>query len=343
MKRYVSVVVVAFLTAAAVVGVAAADAGPLADAGLDQEVGTNTTVQLDGTGSSHPDGTIDGYEWSIETPAGARTTPACVDCGRTSFRPTEFGRHNVTVVVTDSEGRSSTDTLYVYVRDFGPTVRLNGDTDPRTGERAPYEAIVKANGSELEGLTWRVDGRTIDRETISGRSSATERRFRFSGSRPYRLAVVAEDATGRSDRDTLVVEPRTDSDPDSRRDDAGSFSDGSRGDSGDDKDKDSAYLIDPLVSGGAPAADDAYYASSSPTGPSDIYRYDSSEGLVPNVNAGKSYSSYTGGDTDIGDDAPVLNSDLGNGGGSPSNSPESSSSSSSDYSSGSGTTGLTRF
>ena len=126
MKRYVSVVVVAFLTAAAVVGVAAADAGPLADAGLDQEVGTNTTVQLDGTGSSHPDGTIDGYEWSIETPAGARTTPACVDCGRTSFRPTEFGRYNVTVVVTDSEGRSSTDTLYVYVRDLAPTVRPSG-------------------------------------------------------------------------------------------------------------------------------------------------------------------------------------------------------------------------
>ncbi|PSQ17421.1 hypothetical protein BRD02_03355 [Halobacteriales archaeon QS_8_69_73] len=52
MKRYVSVAVVAFLAAAAVIGVAAADAGPLADAGLDQEVGANTTVQLDGTGSS---------------------------------------------------------------------------------------------------------------------------------------------------------------------------------------------------------------------------------------------------------------------------------------------------
>ena len=33
-----------------------------ADAGLDQEVGTDTTVQLDGTGSAHPDGVIDGYE-----------------------------------------------------------------------------------------------------------------------------------------------------------------------------------------------------------------------------------------------------------------------------------------
>ena len=210
MKRYAFVAVVAFFAATAVVGVTAADAGPLANAGLDQEVGVNTTVQLDGTGSSHPDGSIDGYEWSIETPTGARMTPACTDCGRTSFRPTEPGRHNVTVVVTDSEGRSSTDTLYVYVKDYGPTVRLDGDTDPQAGERAPYEATVEANGSDLEELTWRIDGRTVDRETISGRSSATERRFRFSGSGPYRLAVVAEDTTGRSDRDTLVVEPRVD-------------------------------------------------------------------------------------------------------------------------------------
>jgi len=140
-------------------------------------------------------------------------TPACADCGRTSFRPTELGRYNVTVVVTDSEGRSSTDTLYVYVRDFGPTVRLDGDTDPQAGERAPYEATVEANGSELEELTWRIEGRTVDRETISGQSSATERVFRFSGSRSYRLAVVAEDTTGRSDRDTLVVEPRIDREP----------------------------------------------------------------------------------------------------------------------------------
>ena len=102
MKRYVSVAVVAFLAAAAVVGVAAADAGPLADAGLDQEVGVNTTVQLDGTGSSHPDGAIDGYEWSIETPAGARATPACVDCGRTSFRPGWFGLRRVSRWTTRS-------------------------------------------------------------------------------------------------------------------------------------------------------------------------------------------------------------------------------------------------
>jgi hypothetical protein len=215
MKRYVFAAVVAFLAAAAVVGIAAAEPRPLADAGLDQEVGINTTVQLDGTGSTHPDGTIDGYEWSIETPAGARTTPACADCGRTSFRPTEPGRYNVTVVVTDSEGRSSTDTLYVYVRDLAPTVRLDGDTDPRTDEQTPYEAAVEANGSDLEELTWLIDGDAVATDSLSGSEATEKRSIGFSDSDTYRLAVVATDTTGRSDRDVLVVEPRTDREPQS--------------------------------------------------------------------------------------------------------------------------------
>ena len=283
MKRYAFTAVVAFLAAAAIVGVAAADAGPLADAGLDQEVGVNTTVQLDGTGSSHPDGTIDGYEWSIETPAGARTTPACADCGRTNFRPTEPGRHNVTVVVTDSEGRSSTDTLYVYVRDFGPTVRLDGDTDPRTGERTPYEATVEANGSELEELTWQVDGRTVDRETMSGQSSVAGRTFQFSGSGPYRLEAVAEDTTGRSDRDTLVVEPRPESEsgPDPS-DDGGTSSDSpDLPDIGETDDDTGGYVVEPSVSGGAVTIVSDDYTGDPPLAHGQVYDADSDNIPIP--------------------------------------------------------------
>ncbi|PSP80423.1 hypothetical protein BRC88_06910 [Halobacteriales archaeon QS_4_69_225] len=311
MKRYAFAAVVAFLAATAVVGVAAADAGPLADAGLDQEVGVNTTVQLDGTGSSHPDGTIDGYEWSIETPAGARTTPACVDCGRTNFRPTEPGRHNVTVVVTDSEGRSSTDTLYVYVRDFGPTVRLDGDTDPQTGERTPYEATVEANGSDLEELTWRIDGRTVDRETMSGQSSVAGRTFRFSGSGPYRLAVVAEDTTGRSDRDTLVVEPRPDSDPDPS-DDGGTSSDSpDLPDIGETDDDTGGYVVEPSVSGGAVTIVSDDYTGDPPLAHGQVYDADSDNIPIPdNIpdtpdeegNSNTFYSDSGSPDTSTSDD-----------------------------------------
>ena len=57
MKRY-TLLVAALALAGGVAGVAA-DSGPLADAGLDQEVESGTMVHLDATGSSHPDGSID--------------------------------------------------------------------------------------------------------------------------------------------------------------------------------------------------------------------------------------------------------------------------------------------
>jgi hypothetical protein len=38
----------------------------MADAGLDQTVTDGTPVELDGSGSLHPDGQITAYEWSIE-------------------------------------------------------------------------------------------------------------------------------------------------------------------------------------------------------------------------------------------------------------------------------------
>ena len=58
MKRCI-LFAVALALAGSVAGVAAANSGPLADAGLDQEVTADTTVYLDATGSSHPDGSID--------------------------------------------------------------------------------------------------------------------------------------------------------------------------------------------------------------------------------------------------------------------------------------------
>ena len=98
MERYLLFLLAAIVLSAGVAGVVAADDGPLAAAGLDQEVGVNTTVQLDGTGSSHPDGRIEGYEWSIETPDGRMMTPDCRDCGRTQFRPRSVGRYDVTEI-----------------------------------------------------------------------------------------------------------------------------------------------------------------------------------------------------------------------------------------------------
>ncbi|PSP66623.1 hypothetical protein BRC85_09130 [Halobacteriales archaeon QS_1_69_70] len=186
MKRYATVLAILLVVAGAA-GVVAADDGPLAAAGLDQEVGVDTTVQLDGTGSSHPDGRIDGYEWSIETPDGRTITPDCRDCARTTFTPRTVGRYNVTLTVTDADGRTDNDTLYVHVEKAGPTVELSGDTEPQVDDPTPYDASAEARDADLETLTWKLGNREPQ---------------------TYHLIVIATDTANRTTRDTLTIEPQ---------------------------------------------------------------------------------------------------------------------------------------
>lgn len=207
MKRYLIPIAILALVAGAS-GAAVADAGPLADAGLDQEVPINATVQIDATGSSHPNGTIDDYEWAIATPDGRQITPECADCARTQFTPETAGRYEVTVTVTDTEGRSNADTLYVYVEDAGPSVELSGPTEPRVNEPVEFNATAETSGAELENVTWRIDDEAVTTDSMGGARDSSERSMSFSDSEKHRIAVVVNDSEGRSARDTLVVEPR---------------------------------------------------------------------------------------------------------------------------------------
>ena len=207
MERYATVLAVLLVVAGAA-GVVAADDGPLAAAGLDQEVGVDTTVQLDGTGSSHPDGRIEGYEWSIETPDGRTMTPACRDCARTTFTPRTVGRYDVTLTVTDGDGRTDSDTLYVYVEEAGPTVELRGDTEPAVDDPTPYDANAEARNADLETLTWKLGNRTIAREPMDGQTDWTTRSFSFTEPDTYHLVVIATDTANRTTRDTLTVKPQ---------------------------------------------------------------------------------------------------------------------------------------
>lgn len=127
---------------------------PLADAGLDQRVDQGDLVIVDGMGSSDPDGSIDAYEWRIETPAGGQISPACPNCAWTRFRATHVGTYTVTLTVTDDDGLRRSDRLYVTVRPvagvpagtsggpgFGPFGTAPGrSTDPATGDAAPGTA-----------------------------------------------------------------------------------------------------------------------------------------------------------------------------------------------------------
>lgn len=121
------------------VGVHAGGVGneaPLADAGLDQEGRVGSTVYLDGTGSTDPDGDSLRYEWSVTHENGTDVPLSCVDCPRPTFTPPSEGTYRVRLEVTDSEGASDTDVLYVGAQPVSPPPAESNTTAQPTSSSA---------------------------------------------------------------------------------------------------------------------------------------------------------------------------------------------------------------
>jgi hypothetical protein len=198
MEKILSIVVFMLVTAAVTPGVtpAVANEPPLAEAGLDQTVAQGDTVLLDGGGSRDPDGDVTAYEWTITTPNGSTIVPACPACAQTSFVPTRPGVYEVTLTVTDDDGATSTDTMYVTVEaTSGPTVSLSGPSQATSGDQVQFRAPADAGSAKLDRVVWQVDGAVVERADLSGRHGQPKlrRSFGTTGDRTVTVTVVDED------------------------------------------------------------------------------------------------------------------------------------------------------
>lgn len=89
---------------------------PVADAGENQTVQINTTVILDGSGSSDADGDPLEYEWVSNTvPVGAVVTINDADQEKATFTPEVAGFYSFRLKVTDPSGKTDTDNIDVTV------------------------------------------------------------------------------------------------------------------------------------------------------------------------------------------------------------------------------------
>jgi hypothetical protein len=179
---------------------------PLADAGLDQEVPINATVFLDASGSRDPDGSIASYEWAIERPDGTPTSPRCDTCAQSEFQVGMAGTYAVTVTVTDDDGATSTDTLYVEVSDVeGPSVALSGPTSVTPGTNVTFDASATAGEEPLLRIDWAINGSEIADQDVRGESATDEIERSFEPG-IYQLSVEVLSELGRTDTATMVVE-----------------------------------------------------------------------------------------------------------------------------------------
>jgi len=123
-------------TASATPSPAPTNAAPVANAGPDQVVTDKNavpgeSVQLDGSASADSDGTITSYQWY--------ETGALIATGATPIVNLSDGQHVITLVVTDDDGASASDTVTITVQApiSGPAVvsltLINAITDQPIG------------------------------------------------------------------------------------------------------------------------------------------------------------------------------------------------------------------
>ncbi|WP_121822780.1 PKD domain-containing protein [Halostella salina] len=200
----IALLVVSVAVSGPLAGVSVDNEPPLADAGLDQTVSLGSTVLLDATGSRDPDGNISAYSWQITTPNGSTITPDCRSCGRTAFRPTTTGTYTVRVTVTDDDGASRNDTLYVNVTPGDPPrVDVTGTESVDTDSTATYTADVRRGGAPLDRVRWRVDGTVVEESPVAPDTDTVTMTRTFDTRGDHTVEAVVLDTEDQRDSETV--------------------------------------------------------------------------------------------------------------------------------------------
>ena len=211
MRRLHSLVVLLGLLAALAIPVSAAgNAPPTAAAGLDQTVTSGTTVYLDGGNSRDPDGRIQTVEWSIRDPNGATVAPSCRNCLQPTFTPNVTGRWSVTVTVTDDDGATATDTLYVTVEEArGPTLTLDAPDRVVPDESTPFVVEATGDGAPLRSVSLYHEDTRVNSTTVDGTTTLTTLTHTFSETGSTELLAAVTDEAGYVNTTTITVDPTT--------------------------------------------------------------------------------------------------------------------------------------
>ncbi|WP_340101561.1 PKD domain-containing protein [Salinibaculum salinum] len=202
--------VVVVVASIAGVGVVSANERPLAAAGLDQEVPEGSTVYLDGGGSLDPDGSIEEYRWTIRTPNGTTIQPDCPSCVQTAFLADQDGTYNVTLTVTDDDGATRSDTMYVTATVVeSPSVTVSGPATVENSKSASFEASATAGSNELTTLVWLSNGTEIEQKDVSSETADDTLRldFRTEGRTEIQARIIDEIGSTGTDSHRVEVTP----------------------------------------------------------------------------------------------------------------------------------------
>ncbi len=188
---------------------------PVADAGADQTItAPANSVNLDGTGSSDPDGTISAYSW-VKVSGPGTITISNSNTATPSVIGLQPGTYVFELTVTDNNGATATDQVTVTVnpQPIVPNQVPVANAGSNLTITAPANSISLDGNSSFDpdgsitGYSWRqVSGPSIS--VISGANTATPGVSQLVvGQYMFELTVTDNDGATAKDQVTVTVNP----------------------------------------------------------------------------------------------------------------------------------------
>ncbi len=176
---------------------------PIADAGGPYAALQQTTVTIDGSGSTDLDGTLTNYGWDCDSSDGISLTSTGTTAS-TFCTYASVGTYTVTLTVTDDDGDTDTATTQVIVSNGAPVAVAGG---PYTGNKGTAIAVDGTASSDADGVivsyAWDCDNDgTADVTNSSGIATCT---YATIGTYTITLTVTDNDGATASDVGTINV------------------------------------------------------------------------------------------------------------------------------------------
>ncbi len=182
---------------------------PVADAGPDQTVEEGDRVDLDGTGSSDSDGTIEDWEWT------GPVTLTDADTSTPYFTAPTTGAtksYTFTLTVTDNDGATDSDDVTITVEANEPPVADAGpDQTVEEGDRVDLDGTGSSDSDgTIVGWEWTGPLTLTDGDTSTPYFAAPT----TGATKSYTFTLTVTDNNGATDSDDVTITVEANEPPD---------------------------------------------------------------------------------------------------------------------------------